>query len=474
MALSEKSFADELKVEGITFKGFGVIPKAVTLNPDLTIEAKAIYAYFASFAGGGSCAFPSRDKILSELKISKDRYYKHLKLLIDSGLLCVQKETGAGFTRNIYILKSSGSENGENEGLVLMAGLNSFGYGIIPKAVTVDPRLTIEAKGLYAYYAAFTGSGRECTPEVKIICYHLNISDKRYIKYRNLLEDLGYISVSRLHKDGHLGAVKVTLLDKPDYFSKKERTITVLKTSDQSVQNKDIQNIGVNPDTAQTENIAPQGFEPALAHQRVQNKDTAHQSVQNKDVQNQSVQNKDVQNQDTNNNSINNNKLNINNINNIKREEKIKKQKREGEKEDAPAQFTFESPVGSLTISYEEKEMLTETFSDIEGLFELAICSLSQRSTKPRSTFHFIWELGINKKWPRKKRTEIKRKEVMSTSEEDKLIEKWEKEDKLALEKKVRAFMTEEGISDYEKAYELYTARAETEAKKKLAAFLGR
>ena len=474
MALSEKSFADELKVEGITFKGFGVIPKAVTLNPDLTIEAKAIYAYFASFAGGGSCAFPSRDKILSELKISKDRYYKHLKLLIDSGLLCVQKETGPGFTRNLYILKSAGSENGENAGLVLMAGLKSSGYGIIPKAVTIDPRLPIEAKGLYAYYAAFTGSGRECTPEVKTICYHLCISDKRYIRYRNVLEDMGYISVSRLHKDGHLGSVKVTLLDNPDYISKKERTVTVLKTSDQSVQNKDIQNTCVHPDTAPTESIDTQGFECALAYQRVQNKDTACQSVQNKDVQNQSVQNKDVQNQDTNNNSINNNKLNINNINNIKREEKIKNQKPEGKKEDTLAQFIFESPVGSITISNEEKDKLSETFSDVEGLFELAICSLSQRSTKPRSTFHFIWELGINKKWPRKKKADINRKEVMSTSEEERLIEKWEKEDELALEKKVRAFMSEEGIADYEKAYELYTARAEEEARKKLDAFLGR
>lgn len=458
---TEKNFADELKVEGITFKGFGVIPKAVTLNPDLTIEAKAIYAYFASYAGGGNCAFPSRDKILFDLKISKDRYYKHLKLLIDSGLLCVQKETGPGFTRNIYILKSAGSENSENTGLVLMSGLKSSGYGIMPKAVSVDSRLPIEAKGLYAYYAAFTGSGADCTPEVKTICYHLSISDKRYVRYRNVLEDLGYISVSRLHKDGHLGAVKVTLLDNPDHISKKERTVTVLRTSDQSVQNKDIQNMQSSSVADTSKRTKSQGFGHALADQR----------VQNKDVQNQSVQNKDVQNKDTNNNSINNNKLNNNNINNIKREE-IKNQQPEKEKENTPPQFTFKSPVGSLTISQEEKEKLTETFSDVEGLLELAICSLSQRSTQPKSTFHFIWELGINKKWPRKKKTDINRKEVMSTSEEEKLIKKWEKEDELALEKKVRAFMEKEKITDYDKAYELYTAKTEREAKEKLRAFL--
>ena len=40
----------------------------------LTPEAKAIYAYLASFAGAGESCFPTRAKILSDLSIGKDVY----------------------------------------------------------------------------------------------------------------------------------------------------------------------------------------------------------------------------------------------------------------------------------------------------------------------------------------------------------------------------------------------------------------
>ena len=463
MALSEKSFADELRVEGITFKGYGTIPKVVTLDSTLSIEAKAIYAYFASYSGGGSCAFPSRDKILSDLKISKDRYYKHLKMLQDRGFICLQKETGQGFQRNVYILKSAHSSGKEPADIVSMSGINEAGYGIMPKAVTTDDRLPIEAKGLYAYYAAFTGSGRECTPEVKTICYHLDISSKRYLRYRNILEDLGYVSISRIHKDGLLSSVKVTLLENPDFLSKGERTVTVIKSDDQWVQNKDTR-----------ETVEPQGFNATLVHQRVQNKDiqnhqwVQNQDVQNQDVQNQDVQNQDVQNKDTNNNSINNNNFNNNNI------------KREAEKEKAamterfplPPYF-FKCPAGELSISQDEKDKLADAFDNVEGLLELAVCCLSQRKTMPRSTFHYIWELAIEKGW---KRVSVKKggSKEKAVSEEDKLIKKWEEEDRAAYEEKVRAFMMEKGLSDFAEAEEEYTARVEEEAREKLKAFLKR
>ena len=83
------SFGDQLKVEGINFKGFGILPKYVMLDPDLSIEAKTIYAYFCSFAGNGSATFPGRDKILSDLPMSKDAYYKHFRQLTDQGYITV-------------------------------------------------------------------------------------------------------------------------------------------------------------------------------------------------------------------------------------------------------------------------------------------------------------------------------------------------------------------------------------------------
>ena len=68
-------FADRLKIEGINFKGFGVLPKYVMMDTDLTLEAKTIYAYFCSYSGAGDTVFPRRDRILADLQIGKQSYY---------------------------------------------------------------------------------------------------------------------------------------------------------------------------------------------------------------------------------------------------------------------------------------------------------------------------------------------------------------------------------------------------------------
>ena len=79
-------FPSFLHVEGINSKGYGIIPVMVMQDTNLTIEAKAIYAYFATLING---SIPSLniETITKHLCISKNRYYKHLKLLIDRGYL---------------------------------------------------------------------------------------------------------------------------------------------------------------------------------------------------------------------------------------------------------------------------------------------------------------------------------------------------------------------------------------------------
>jgi len=98
--------SDILKVYGINSKGFGMIPKLVMQDKRLTPQAKAIYAYFCSYAGAGRTAFPSRAKITSDLGISKDNYYKHFNLLKEYGYIKVEQKKGKSgqFQRNIYTL----------------------------------------------------------------------------------------------------------------------------------------------------------------------------------------------------------------------------------------------------------------------------------------------------------------------------------------------------------------------------------
>ena len=73
----DKQSQDLLQVQGRMALGYGIIPKLAMQDQRLTIEAKAIYSYFCSYAGAGTTAFPGRNKILHDLKISKDRYYNH-------------------------------------------------------------------------------------------------------------------------------------------------------------------------------------------------------------------------------------------------------------------------------------------------------------------------------------------------------------------------------------------------------------
>ena len=61
--------------------GYGIIPKIVMRDKNLSIEAKAIYAYLIAFAGDKKTCYPSRDLMCKELGISINRFTKHLKKL---------------------------------------------------------------------------------------------------------------------------------------------------------------------------------------------------------------------------------------------------------------------------------------------------------------------------------------------------------------------------------------------------------
>lgn len=114
--MMNKTFENILEIEGINSKGFGTIAKLVMMDQRLSIEAKAIYSYFCSYAGGGSSAFPSVSKILYDLKISKTRYYKHFNLLVDYGYISVKqiKEENK-FGKNLYTLHTNPVPIPQNE-----------------------------------------------------------------------------------------------------------------------------------------------------------------------------------------------------------------------------------------------------------------------------------------------------------------------------------------------------------------------
>ena len=107
--MEEKEFENLLLVEGVNAQGYGTIPKLVMKDRRLTPQAKAIYAYFCSYAGCGSTAFPKVSQIMYDLNISNKTYYKHFDLLTEFGYITVVKikKEGNKFDNNIYKLNTN-------------------------------------------------------------------------------------------------------------------------------------------------------------------------------------------------------------------------------------------------------------------------------------------------------------------------------------------------------------------------------
>lgn len=96
---------DRLDSEGILCDGYGIVPKLVMRDKNLTPEAKAIYAYMCSLAGAGKTAFPSVELMCAELCMTRERFYKHRKLLVAFGYITIFQEKEKGkMKRNIYTL----------------------------------------------------------------------------------------------------------------------------------------------------------------------------------------------------------------------------------------------------------------------------------------------------------------------------------------------------------------------------------
>lgn len=260
------SFGDQLKVEGINFKGFGILPKYVMLDPDLSIEAKTIYAYFCSFAGNGSATFPGRDKILSDLPMSKDAYYKHFRQLTDQGYITVEQQggtSGAIYGKNIYTLVSNPKKFSEKpedtkHGLaysrIRFSGLKAAGFGMIPKAVMIDPRLPVKAKGVYAYFCSFTGSGNNAFPKKEKILFHLGIAEKTYYKFYKLLTELNYITAVQRHIDGRLQVNDYYLNDTPNAANAQKKTVFSCSTQDSKKQDTEKQDTQIQDSKKQDTN----------------------------------------------------------------------------------------------------------------------------------------------------------------------------------------------------------------------------
>lgn len=340
------SWGDILKTEGILHKGYGILPKYAMLDRGLSLVAKSIYAYLCSLAGDGCTTFPSRDTILGHLQINKETYYKHFKQLTDGKYVSVRKDNSSDgrFAHNVYRLESNPKKFAEEAnvegGSVLYStlscqGIKAAGYGSIPRVVMYDNRLSIKAKGIYAYFASYSGAGKVAFPKLKNLLYHLGISCNTYYSYLNELTALNYIVISQRHVDGKLGVNDYYLVDKPDevassspqeFLKKKHVIFTVAKEAspqvpkkpdmDESLAPEALSQLLQKPDT--DESLAPEAFAQLHKKQDTGEQDTAMQSMENQAADKQPTAKQDMLKQDTETPDATINSSSINSSSNIK------------------------------------------------------------------------------------------------------------------------------------------------------------
>ena len=173
-------FLNPLFLNPIFSRGYGVIPKSIMHDPSLSLESKAIYAYFCSLSGKDGQTFPYRETILRDLDMNKNTYYKHLHILLEGGYISISRPEDKS-AANIYTLCTLENECRQ-------------GYGYIPRAIMTDPELSVKAKGIYAYFCSYCGMSGQAFPLKKDILFHLALSEPTYYKHFQPLKERGLLA----------------------------------------------------------------------------------------------------------------------------------------------------------------------------------------------------------------------------------------------------------------------------------------
>ena len=254
------SAQDELHADGILSKGYGLIPKAVVFDRALPAASKAIYGYLSSYAGGGKTAFPSVHKILSDLKISKDKFYAHFKPLVNQGYIKIEHRRSNGmFCHNIYCIVNipekytlpipDGLSSIERRtyDTVRLHGLKAAGYGVIAKIPMCDPKIKIEAKALYCLLCALSGATGAAYPSANTIQYYIGICNSTCQKYCRQLDQSGYIKIIQRRTNGRFSGYMY-------YISDTVPDVTLLDKATPDMDTPDM----INPDMAIPETGKPE------------------------------------------------------------------------------------------------------------------------------------------------------------------------------------------------------------------------
>lgn len=136
--------------------------------------------------------------------------------------------------------------------------VQSKGYGIIPKLVMQDNRLTIESKAIYAYLSSYCGGGlNQAYPSIKAITSHLGISEKRFQGHIKSLKEFGYITVDKKRDNKGVFIHNIYTINqyiKADYPSGQNLPVDNLRVDNPPVDYLSVDNVGTNNNSTNKNN----------------------------------------------------------------------------------------------------------------------------------------------------------------------------------------------------------------------------
>lgn len=151
------------------------------------------------------------------------------------------------------------------------------GYGMVPKIPLEDPRLSAEAKLIYAYLCTFADSEGEAFPPVDMICKNLGMSDRRFFKHRKQLVDSGYISIQRPRQPRGFGRVVYTLNGDPANL----QNVSLQNVSVQNLHNVNVLNVHGQNVSVRSVNVPSDGTNNTTINNTTINNTTPKNTILN-------------------------------------------------------------------------------------------------------------------------------------------------------------------------------------------------
>lgn len=93
-----------------------MVSQEIMERTDLTPESKAIYAYLCSYSVFDGSNYPGTDIMMKALQMGANRFYKHLKVLIDAGIVeKIQERDNGKWIKTAYILSGPHTQRQKND-----------------------------------------------------------------------------------------------------------------------------------------------------------------------------------------------------------------------------------------------------------------------------------------------------------------------------------------------------------------------